>query len=291
MKFKEKYKKIQSLISDELYMINKNLLDFDCGNKKLQSSLNKLLSKKAKRLRPTLSFLYIKACGLNINSTHLELQSAIELIHNATLIHDDVIDCAEKRRSQKTINARFDNSLAVVTGDFLLSVALKKLLKINSMGILNIFAQAIEKMCYGEITQYFEKFKIPELQEYIEKCENKTAKLFIAAIKSIAVLEPKIDNDKAVNFAKNFGIAFQIRDDILNFGDKNQLKPALNDYKNGIYTAPLIYAKKIENIDFGIEKSKCLLDNYMEKAIKDLDNLKNNEYKDSLVELIEALKL
>ena len=192
--------------------------------------------------------------------------------------------------NQKTLNETFDNSLAVITGDFLLTVAIQKLLSVNSANILSTFNTAIKKMCLGEINQYFNLFKLTEINEYIDKCQNKTAELFMASLTSSAEIA-QLDITQANDFARNFGIAFQIRDDLLNVIQNNTDKPIGNDIEAGIYTAPMIFAKNTENIDYGIEKTKELLDNYFNQAKKCLDKAPENKFKQAIITLIDLLKI
>ena len=288
--FNEKYIEIKSLVSDDLYKVENNLTDFYCGSDDLQENLLKIIKAPSKRIRPLLALLYLKMHNAEITYEQIEVQSAVELIHNATLIHDDVIDKSSKRRNNSTLNEVFDNSLAVVTGDFLLSIAIQKLLNIKSCNILKFFSIAIKRMCLGEINQYFNRYKIIEFDEYLDKCKYKTAELFMASLTSAAQIAD-LDTNNAKDFAKRFGIAFQIRDDLLNFTETNSDKPNRNDIEDGIYTAPVIFAKDLKNIEYGIEKTKELLDNYFNRVKKCLDKAPNNEYKTAITELIDLLKI
>ena len=290
MSFDEKYKQIKNIISDDMYKVENNLTDFYCGSDELQTNLLSIIKAPSKRLRPLLAILYLKMYDAEITYDQIQLQSAVELIHNATLIHDDVVDNSSKRRNKKTLNEMFDNSLAVVTGDFLLSVAIQKLLDVKSCDILELFSVAIKRMCVGEIQQYFNKFKIINFDEYLDKCRYKTAELFMASLTS-AAKTANLDINSAKDFAKRFGIAFQIRDDLLNVINSESDKPCGNDIEDGIYTAPVIFAKDLNNIEYGIEKTKELLDNYFNRVKKCLDKAPENEYKRAILELIEILKI
>ncbi|MBR2525440.1 polyprenyl synthetase family protein [bacterium] len=290
MSFEEKYKKIKELVDQDLYKIENNLTDFYCGCDELQENLITIIKAPSKRIRPLLALLYLKMYGKEITYEQIEIQSAVELIHNATLIHDDVIDKSSKRRNNKTINEAFDNSLAVVTGDFLLSVAIQKLLNVKSCNILNFFSIAIKRMSLGEISQYFNRFKLISFDEYLDKCRYKTAELFIASLTGSASVAG-IDLNKTKDFGKRFGTAFQIRDDLLNVIETKSDKPTGNDIENGIYTAPMIFAKDIKNLNYGIEKTKELLDNYFNRVAKCLSNAPDNEYKQAIIELTEILKI
>lgn len=290
MEFKEKYEQIRQVVSDELYKVENNLTDFYCGNDKLQESLVVIIKAPSKRIRPLVALLYLKMYGAEITPAQIEIQSAVELIHNTTLIHDDVIDKSDKRRNHKTLNEEFDNSLAVVTGDFLLTSAIKKLLNIKSFDILELFNIAIKKMSIGEIKQYYDKFILTDFDEYLDRCRYKTAELFIASIVSAAMVA-NLDTNSAKDFAKRFGISFQIRDDLLNLISAEEDKPKNNDIEEGIYTAPMIFAKDVKNLEFGIEKTKELLDNYINRVKKCLDKAPENEYKQALIKLLDLLKI
>lgn len=290
MEFKEKYEQIRQVVSDELYKVENNLTDFYCGNDKLQESLVGIIKAPSKRIRPLVALLYLKMYGAEITPAQIEIQSAVELIHNTTLIHDDVIDKSDKRRNHKTLNEEFDNSLAVVTGDFLLTSAIKKLLNIKSFDILELFNIAIKKMSIGEIKQYYDKFILTDFDEYLDRCRYKTAELFIASIVSSAMVA-NLDTNSAKDFAKRFGISFQIRDDLLNLISAEEDKPKNNDIEEGIYTAPMIFAKDVKNLEFGIEKTKELLDNYINRVKKCLDKAPENEYKQALIKLLDLLKI
>lgn len=290
MTFKEKYENIKNIVADDLYMVENSLTDFYCGNDELQKALVELIKAPSKRIRPLVAILYLKMYGAEISANQLEIQSAVELIHNATLIHDDVIDKSSKRRNVATLNERFDNSLAVVAGDFLLTSAIKKLLNVDTIEVLKIFNIAIKKMTLGEISQYYDRFKITDFDRYLDRCKHKTAELFMASLVSSAMVA-KLDINSAKDFAKRFGISFQIRDDLLNMISSDNDKPKNNDIEDGIYTAPMIFAKDVKNIEYGIEKTKELLDNYINRVKKCLDKAPKNEYKQALMELLDLLKV
>ena len=201
-----------------------------------------------KRLRPALCFLFAKALNNNvISSAHTHSGIAIELIHTATLIHDDVIDETKIRRGRETVHQMWDNKTAIIAGDFLLAKALVNLAHTNNPTVIELFANIMNEICVGEMQQSLQNYASVSIQEYIEKSKQKTAMLFIAAAKSAALLTPDIDNEviSAVEaYALNFGISFQIVDDILNFtsSEANSGKPSGIDLKNGIITAPALFA-------------------------------------------------
>lgn len=280
--FKDEYAKIYKNIEPEIKLVKEELVKKINIEKELQDKLFELLQAPSKHIRTVVSFLYLKALGLEINEKQIIYQSAIELVHNASLIHDDIIDESKTRRTIKTINHEFGNKLAVITGDFLLSVALKKIRTLKQSEIIDMFAQTLDDMCQGEIQQQFSKFKISTIEEYIKKTELKTAKLFETAIcGSLIIAQSDI---QAKNFANCFGIAFQIRDDLIN------IKTSKTDIKDGIYTAPVILSSNTENFETGIEKTEILLNNYIDKTKKELSVLPENNYKNTLINLVELLK-
>lgn len=291
MTFNEKYSKIKYLASDELKKIEENITSSIHTREPLKSHIVQFLTAPSKRIRPVLAILYTKALGQNLNTQQLELLTAIELVHNASLIHDDIIDESDLRRGQKTISAEFGNKLGVISGDYILSIAMEKIANLNSIDILKKFSITLNKMCQGEINQNFDRFKIGTIEDYIEKSKNKTAYLFETAMTSCAMLsQASGDISKINDFAMNVGIAFQIRDDLINFTKTDSSKPSENDLSEGIYTAPIIYSQNTKNYTKGIEKTKSLLNNYIEKAAKQLENLQDNEFTAALKNFLELLK-
>ncbi len=282
----EKYQKICEVVKADLERVNKNF-NFNLDlNPDLDKELEKFLQSPSKRIRSLMTILYLRASKMYLLPVHYELLAAIELIHNASLIHDDVIDESKLRRSRKTLNEKFDNQLAVISGDYLLGEALKKLVKIGSIPVIDIFADTVKSMCLGEVNQYFNKFKKTDIEEYIEKSLQKTGSLFIAALSSSIILAGNEVDERALEFASNFGLVFQIRDDLLNVFSSDSSKSA-NDAAEGIYNAPMILA---DNIDDGIEKTRDLLNNYVNCAKQSIDDLEESIYKKSLIELLELLE-
>lgn len=307
MNFNDKYADIRSAVREDLDYLEKEIQSLFSDKTPLDIQLAKFLAAPSKRLRPLLGFLFLRCLFDDVSEYQHEALLAIELIHNATLIHDDVIDKSTKRRSLDTLNAKFDNDLAVVAGDFLLSIAMERIIKTKSIDVLEIFTDGLKSTCMGEINQYFSKFKITTIDQYIEKSKQKTALLFQTGILSCLLLSKEKDNKDllqiGLDFSQNFGIAFQIRDDLINVLKTDNLKPTLNDLKSGIYTASVIFASQenqnileskniIEAIKstHAIEKTKNLMDNYFDKSICAIENLEENKYKSIILELIDTLK-
>lgn len=290
MNFNDKYKKIKQFAQDELDIIEKQMVSAIHTGEPLNTYLVKFLTSPSKRIRSVLAILYTKACNENLSEEQSELLTAVELIHNASLIHDDVIDKSNLRRGHKTLSAEFDNKLAVITGDYIISIAMEKLTKIGNLDIINEISRTIKHMCLGEINQNFGRYKIGTIEDYIEKTKNKTAYLFETTLVCCAKLSKNQHNlEKLSNFGLNTGIAFQIRDDLLNLTRTDPSKPVNNDIEEGIYNAPVIYSGKVDNYLSGIEKTKVLLNNYIKSAHQEIQNLPDNKFKTALEEFLELL--
>lgn len=295
MDFYKEYSLIKNLVASDLDWLEAEFANLFSEKNDLDTKLLTILTTSAKRIRPLLGFLFLRANGIIPNLKMKKVLLAVELIHNASLIHDDVIDSASVRRGLTTINENFDDDLAVVAGDYVLSVAMEKIAETDSVQTVKIFAEAMKKTCGGEISQFFSKYKIQTISEYIEKSKLKTAILFELAM--LAPLEFFENSDKlkkvAKDFAYNFGIAFQIRDDLINF--KNTKNIDKSDFDEGIYTAPVILADCGEDFEKiktcgSIEKTKDLLDNYLDKAKESLSCIEENVYKSAIVDIINLLK-
>lgn len=281
----EKYQAVLDVVKADIERVNKNLEIETELNPALAKEIEEFLQAPSKRIRSLFSILYMRASKMYLLPVHYELFAAVELIHNASLIHDDVIDESKLRRNKKTLNDTFDNRLAVISGDYLLGAALKKLVKIASLKVIDIFADALKTMCKGEVCQYFNRFKKTDIETYIEKSTQKTASLFVSTLHAAVVLADGGFDEKSREFAETFGLAFQIRDDLLNVINKDKSKSA-SDVDEGIYTAPLILS---DNLPDGIEKTRDLLNNYVNCAKHCISDLEDSVYKTALYELLELL--
>ena len=304
MNFELKYSRIKNVIKNDLDFLEQGIERIFTNKNPLEKDLAKYLTAPAKRLRPLLGILFLRCLFEEITPAQRDVVLAVELIHNATLIHDDVIDDAEKRRNQEALNKKFDDSLAVVAGDFLLSVAMEKVISAGSIEVIKLFTSALKITCLGEINQYFSKFNITSIDKYVEKSKEKTAFLFQMAVMGALMIDEKTPEDlkqAAIDFSQNFGIAFQIRDDLINVLNADSSN---SDIKSGIYTAPVIFAyeenKNILNEDDiqaalkntqGIEKAKDLMDNYFNKSLSAIEKFEKSVYKQAIVELIELLRV
>ena len=201
-----------------------------------------------KRLRPALHLMACAAAGFE-GPARLELAAVIEFIHTATLLHDDVVDESEMRRGRETANAAFGNAASVLVGDFLYSRAFQMMVRIGSMRVMEVMAEATNTIAEGEVLQLLNVHD-PQVDEarYLDVIHRKTAKLFEAASRLAGVLagvEPEIERGLA-DFGTHLGTAFQIIDDVLDYsGDAGAIgKNVGDDLAEGKPTLPLIYAMK-----------------------------------------------
>lgn len=263
---------IRALISSELNIIEGLLSNFIDPSNFIFTNLSDFISTKSKRIRSVLCLLYLKSQGLSIDNNVIRMLVSGELIHNASLLHDDVIDSSDIRRNEETIFKKYGSKISILSGDYILSLAVEQLLSINNPNILKIFLETTKKMCNAEINQYSYREKSIGIDEYIDIIEGKTASLFAAILKSGAHLL-SINEDNAEKFGNLFGIIFQINNDL-------QPDSIRNDFNNGVKTAKDI---------IGIEKTLALKDNYKEDIRRVIVDIPKNEYKKGIEDLIELL--
>jgi octaprenyl-diphosphate synthase len=206
-----------------------------------------------KRLRPALVILAARACGY-AGREHYTLAAVIEMIHTATLLHDDVVDESQLRRGHPTANAAFGNAASVLVGDFLYSRAFQLMIGVNRMRVLAIVAEATNVIVEGEVLQLMHAGDAGLSERtYFDVIERKTAKLFEAAGRLGALLGgASADVEEALaRYGMQLGIAFQIMDDVLDYsGDKAAIGKSLgDDLAEGKMTLPLIRALQVGNTD------------------------------------------
>lgn len=279
----ESYNKIFNTVWGDIKEVEKLLQCAVSEDNSFCAELCSFLMSPSKRIRSVLIALYLRAAGEEIDSDVILIMYIVELIHNASLIHDDVIDDDSIRRDNKTMGAIFGSKMAVIAGDYLLSMVMKKLTAFGKAELFDIFSKTIQDMCEGEISQYTNSYKIPEIDEYISKTYQKTGSLFEAAVMAAVFAKTGVVDKQAGEFGKYFGIAFQIRDDL------NNVLNSAKDIDRGIYNAPVIFSGSINISETGIEKTEYLLNNYLDKAGQCLARLENNVYKSTILELLELL--
>lgn len=284
----------------------------------LDKVLNYIVKRKGKQMRPMFVFLSAGTCGQITEST-FRGASMIELLHTATLVHDDVVDDSGYRRGFFSINALWKNKIAVLVGDFLLSRGLMVSVEHKEFDFLKIVNDSVNEMSEGELLQ-LEKSRHLDISEevYYQIIRQKTASL-IASCCAVGASSTKADPvvvQKMKLFGQHIGMAFQIKDDLFDFGDDEIGKPLGIDIKEKKMTLPLIYAlskaswlekrkiisivkrdsdnpKKVkEVIDFvkksgGIDYARSVMEKYYQQALSLLNEFPESEYRKSLAQLVQ----
>jgi octaprenyl-diphosphate synthase len=287
----------------------------------LQSAIEKIMNSTGKHVRPLLVLLSAKACG-EVNSTSINSAVLLELLHTASLVHDDVIDNTRERRGVPSLNAFFDNRVSVLVGDYLLSSALIRSVQTGNIDIMAIVSNVGRALAEGEIKQLemADNVVINE-NSYIDVIGKKTAFL-LSACSEIGAISSGADK-KMVDIMKrvgeNLGFCFQIRDDIFDYFDSSLVgKPTGNDIIEGKITLPLLYSLKnckdektdsflkiINNKDYtpdnvsslinfakeggGIEYAELCMQNYRNRAVELLNQLPQSEARESLIRLADYI--
>ena len=210
-----------------------------------QNIIKHIISAGGKRVRPYLCLLSSALFG-PINKNACMTGAALEFIHTATLLHDDVLDNGEKRRGKKSANVVWGNKAAILVGDHLFARAFSLLVKTDNNSSLATISRTSEILAEGEIIQLSLQNKVPTEEEYFQVISAKTASLFSAACKSGAILAgaSKTHINDLNNFGYNFGIIFQLIDDIIDYDSHSDVmgKNIGDDFFEGKYTLPVIYA-------------------------------------------------
>ncbi len=211
----------------------------------LGQALDHIRNRSGKRMRPMLILLIAKNFGL-VNEATQHAAVGLELLHTASLVHDDVVDESEERRGQASVNASYNNKVAVLVGDYILSTALLSVSFTHSDEIVKELAELGRTLSNGEILQ-LTNIRNQEISEdvYYQVIKQKTAALFetCAGIGALSVDASKEKVEAARKFGQNVGIIFQIRDDIFDYFESKEIgKPTGNDMAEGKITLPLIYA-------------------------------------------------
>ena len=306
---KKDLKKVESLMRKNLSKepVVKDLYDY-------------IFDKSGKKVRASISL--ISSYGMNKNQQNrVKLAAIIELLHTATLVHDDIIDNSDLRRGKTTVNVAWSNSHGVLIGDFIYSKAFMLMNEIGNFKVIDELSSATNKIAEGELMQLANKNNLNTSLQQLKKISYyKTGRLFEASAKSAAML-----SGKSTSFIKNIskaakliGIVFQVRDDLLDYGiSKGNIgKPEMQDILEYKITYPLYFAlknsskkdsskilKKLKNKDFSIEEvadfvsssnafNKCnsLIQNYSNEISKCINQISNKEIRDEMLNLSESLK-
>ena len=233
---------ISSEIDDFIALFNQSLTHDDGM---LGQALEHIRQRAGKRMRPMLILLTAKCFG-EVNAATQHAAVGLELLHTASLVHDDVVDESAERRGQASVNATYDNKVAVLVGDYILSTALLNVAKTGNQRIVEYLAELGRTLSNGEILQ-LTNIQNQEISEevYYQVIMQKTAALFeaCAAIGALSAGASEELVEEAKRFGQNLGIIFQIRDDIFDYYDSPEIgKPTGNDMAEGKLTLPVIYA-------------------------------------------------
>ena len=279
-----------------------------------------IVNRKGKQMRPMFVFLVAKMFSKDnqVNERTYRGASVIELIHTATLVHDDVVDDSNRRRGFFSINALWKNKIAVLVGDYLLSKGLLLSIDNNDFDLLSIISVAVREMSEGELLQIEKARRLDIVEEvYYEIIRKKTATL-IASCCALGAKSVSEDEDKVEamrKFGELIGMAFQIKDDLFDYGTADIGKPTGNDIQEKKLTLPLIYTlNKIDNVkkreliyiiknenknkekvrqvidvvvaEGGIKYAEEKMNGYRDEALQILNEFENGEVKNALEELV-----
>ena len=219
------------------------------GHPILQAAAEHLFSAGGKRLRPGIVLLISRALSADgeLSSRHRRLAEITEMIHTASLVHDDVVDEASTRRGVETVHSRFNYRVAVLAGDFLFAQASWHLANLDNLDVVKLLSRVIMDLADGEVKQGLFRFDTGQsFETYFEKSYCKTASLIANSAKAAGVLSDLSESqlESLYHYGRQLGLAFQVVDDILDFtGSDQQLgKPAASDLSSGYLTAPALYA-------------------------------------------------
>jgi geranylgeranyl pyrophosphate synthase len=231
---------ILDLVHDELQRVEQKMREASqVEYEHLATVLDDLLKSGGKRLRPALVLFSTKFHPSDPDKT-ISLAASVEMLHTATLVHDDMIDNSLVRRGNPTLNATWNRGATVLAGDFLFALAASLAAEAENVRVMSIFAQSLMTICSGELRQIFNsQGRLPTREEYDQRIYSKTASLFAASAEALR------------EYGRTLGMAFQIVDDVLDFvGDERELgKPVGSDLRQGIVTLPVLYFHEMHPAD------------------------------------------
>ena len=248
------YIELKKLVKDKLDQVNQRI------QYKLASEINLIhkitnyhLKSGGKRIRPLLTLAAAKLCGYTEGDRDTNLAACVELIHNATLLHDDVIDNSDLRRGIKTSNKIWGNQSSILVGDYLLSRCFEMMVEDGSQEVLKLLSSTSSKIAQGEVYQLEYEGEIDMLEEtYFKIINSKTAALFAAATRVGACITNKSrkEKDALESYGRNLGLAFQIADDALDYYSTNKIfgKEIGKDFYEGKVTLPAIFLHQKANL-------------------------------------------
>ena len=263
-----------------------------------------IIRRKGKQMRPMFIFLTAKMLG-KINDKTYDAATLVELLHTATLVHDDVVDDANERRGFFSVNALWKNKIAVLVGDYMLSKVLLLSIENNNTKLLEVVARAVREMSEGELLQLEKARKLDITEEiYFEVIRQKTASLISTCCEAGAISVERFDETEKMRlFGEYIGIAFQLKDDIFDYGEPGEIgKPTGLDIRERKMTLPLIFALNnstpeirkelitiVKNHNENPKKVRRAVELVIEYGGIDYTHKKMLDFKDLAVDLIENL--
>ncbi|KAF1297970.1 geranylgeranyl pyrophosphate synthase [Enterococcus sp. JM4C] len=306
------YPSISKELATTLNLMEKSI---NLKNKAVEKAVLEMIHSGGKMLRPAYQLLFSQFGPQQDRQKAMALAASIEMLHTATLLHDDVVDDADLRRGLPTVRSTFGNDVAVYAGDYLLVCCFKLLADYSgSLKSLQLNSRSMEKILSGELGQMESRYQFDgTVTQYIENISGKTAELFALSC-SIGAYESGMNQrfaKKCGDIGLNIGIAFQIIDDILDYTQDSQEigKPVLEDVRQGIYSLPLLYALQEDKQSLlpylekreamteddtqqvfalvhqlhGVEKAQELAEIYTKKALTAIDSLPENEQQTKVI--------
>ena len=309
---------LQAVTTEILSITDKTFENSSEQDNGLETQLRHILTTPGKRIRPAVTLLASRLWG-HFSKLQIRLAASVELLHIATLVHDDTVDHADTRRGHHTASKLWGRNMAVILGDFLFASSARYVCDTNNFRIVKRFTETATELARGEHNEIYTSWQTDiTLEAYKQRIYNKTASLFCTAAESGAILgEGDEKSAKHVrNYGYNIGMAYQVYDDLLDYkATSKQLgKPSGNDLNSGIITLPAIIASengaKDEIFKFfnsteeaksdllpitieaiiqtgALEKTNEVANNYIKAAVKSLDDIPSSEYRDSMMSLAE----
>ena len=274
-KINNSYSELKSSVEDKLILVEERIKSKLSSKVELVDEMTSYhLRTGGKRLRALLTLGSAKLCGYQKGSRDVNLAACVELIHAATLMHDDVIDNSDVRRGKKTLNKVWGNQSSILVGDYLLSRCFEMMVEDGNLEVLKLLSSTSAEISQGEVLQLQHKGEVDMLEEtYLKIISAKTASLFAAATKvgSILANQDKKIKDALEFYGKNLGLTFQIADDTLDYNSDLKFfgKEIGNDFFEGKVTLPIILL--YQKLD---EKKKKYLKTIFEKEERNNDDLK-----------------
>lgn len=245
------FETIQHQLKPELTELNTRIHSaLASPNKLMNTVIESYLTSKGKLIRPILVMLTARLFG-SVTERVISAAAAVEMLHNASLIHDDVVDNSTTRRNKPTINAVWDNHIAVLVGDFFVSTALQQAISTGDLRIVESLSTLGKTLSLGEIDQiYNARYHCLNEEAYFQIIGRKTASLFVSCVR-MGAYAVDVDDERLhalSQFAEILGLCFQIKDDIFDYFPAEKIgKPSGNDLREGKITLPLLYALSLTN--------------------------------------------